>query len=83
MLADFGLRFVFIVLLLSGLSFLGLGLQPPLADWGVAGRARTSAACPSRRPPSSFRRLAIASLTISVNLLIDNLPQKIRDEWTH
>ncbi|MFL6702898.1 MAG: ABC transporter permease, partial [Paraburkholderia graminis] len=34
MLADFGLRFVFIVLLLSGLSFLGLGVQPPNADWG-------------------------------------------------
>lgn len=33
-LADFGLRFVFIVLLLSGLSFLGLGVQPPNADWG-------------------------------------------------
>ena len=35
MLADFGLRFVFIVLLLSGLSFLGLGIQPPEADWGA------------------------------------------------
>ena len=34
-LADFGLRFVFIVLLLSGLSFLGLGVQPPHADWGA------------------------------------------------
>ncbi len=33
-LADVGLRFVFIVLLLSGLSFLGLGVQPPQADWG-------------------------------------------------
>lgn len=34
-LADLGLRFVFIVLLLSGLSFLGLGVQPPNADWGA------------------------------------------------
>lgn len=34
MLADFGLRFVFVVLLLSGLSFLGLGVQPPLPSWG-------------------------------------------------
>jgi len=31
-LTDFGLRFVFAVLLLSGLSFLGLGIQPPDAD---------------------------------------------------
>ena len=34
MLTDFGLRFVFVVLLLSSLSFLGLGVQPPYADWG-------------------------------------------------
>ena len=33
-LTDFGLRFVFVVLLLSSLSFLGLGIQPPDADWG-------------------------------------------------
>ncbi|QWW72254.1 ABC transporter permease [Rhizobium sp. WYJ-E13] len=77
-LADFGLRFVFIVLLLSGLSFLGLGVQPPLADWGalvhenIQGLPFGSAAVIA---PS----IAIASLTISVNLLIDNLPRKIRD----
>ncbi|WP_165223507.1 ABC transporter permease [Affinirhizobium pseudoryzae] len=77
-LADFGLRFVFIVLLLSGLSFLGLGVQPPLADWGalvhenIQGLSFGSAAVIA---PS----IAIASLTISVNLLIDNLPRKIRD----
>jgi len=77
-LADFGIRFVFIVLLLSGLSFLGLGVQPPLADWGalvhenIQGLSFGAAAVIA---PS----LAIASLTISVNLLIDNLPRKIRD----
>lgn len=77
-LADFGLRFVFIVLLLSGLSFLGLGVQPPLADWGalvhenIQGLSFGSAAVIA---PS----IAIASVTISVNLLIDNLPRKIRD----
>ncbi len=49
MLADFGLRFVFIVLLLSGLSFLGLGVQPPNADWGSLCARRTSAACPKAR----------------------------------
>ena len=35
MLADFGLRFVFVVLLLSGMSFLGLGVQPPTPSWGM------------------------------------------------
>ena len=34
-LTDFGLRFVFAVLLLSSLGFLGLGIQPPNADWGA------------------------------------------------
>jgi peptide/nickel transport system permease protein len=77
-LADFGLRFVFIVLLLSGLSFLGLGLQPPLADWGALVRENIGG-LPFAAPAVVVPSLAIASLTISVNLLIDNLPQKIRD----
>ena len=34
LLAEFGLRFVFAILFLSTLSFLGLGIQPPAADWG-------------------------------------------------
>jgi peptide/nickel transport system permease protein len=77
-LADLGLRFVFIVLLLSGLSFLGLGVQPPNTDWGSLVRENIgglSFAAPAVLMPS----LAIATLTISVNLLIDNLPVKIRD----
>jgi peptide/nickel transport system permease protein len=77
-LADFGLRFVFIVLLLSGLSFLGLGVQPPNADWGALVRENIGG-LPFGAPAVMFPSLAIASLTISVNLLIDNLPQKMRD----
>ena len=77
-LADFGLRFVFIVLLLSSLSFLGLGVQPPFADWGALVKENIGGL--SFAPPAViFPSIAIASLTISVNLLIDNLPQKIRD----
>lgn len=77
-LADFGLRFVYTVLLLSGLSFLGLGVQPPSADWGALVRENVSGlayGAPAVIVPS----LAIASLTISVNLLIDNLPRRLRD----
>ncbi|HEV2677159.1 MAG TPA: ABC transporter permease [Aliidongia sp.] len=77
-LADLGLRFVFIVLLLSGLSFLGLGLQPPYADWGALVRENIGG-LPFAAPAVIVPSLAIASLTISVNLLIDNLPHKIRD----
>ncbi|PSC05314.1 DNA-directed RNA polymerase subunit alpha [Alsobacter soli] len=76
--ADVGLRFVFIVLLLSGLSFLGLGVQPPDADWGALVRENISG-LPFGAPAVMFPSIAIASLTISVNLLIDNLPKKTRD----
>ncbi len=77
-LADFGLRFVFIVLLLSGLSVLGLGVQPPDTDWGSLVRENIGA-LPFGAPAVIMPSLAIATLTISVNLLIDNLPVKIRD----
>ena len=77
-LADLGLRFVFIVLLLSGLSFLGLGVQPPFADWGALVRENIGG-LPFGAPAVIVPSIAIATLTISVNLLIDNLPQKIRD----
>jgi peptide/nickel transport system permease protein len=77
-LADFGLRFVFIVLLLSSMSFLGLGVQPPFADWGALVKENIGGLS-SASPAVIFPSIAIASLTISVNLLIDNLPKKIRD----
>lgn len=76
-LTDFGLRFVFVVLLLSGLSFLGLGIQPPRADWGSLVRENVEGiydAAPAVIVPA----LAIATLTIGVNLLIDNLPRRRR-----
>lgn len=77
-LADVGLRFVFIVLLLSGMSFLGLGVQPPEADWGSLVRENIGG-LPFGAPAVMAPSFAIASLTIAVNMLIDNLPQKIRD----
>jgi peptide/nickel transport system permease protein len=77
-LTDFGLRFVFIVLLLSGLSFLGLGVQPPNADWGALVRENIGGLI-FGAPAVIFPSLAIASLTIAVNLVVDNLPRKIRD----
>ena len=73
MLADFGLRFVFVLLLLSGLSFLGLGVQPPDADLGSLVRENISG-LPEGAPAVIAPALAIASLTIGMNLLIDSLP---------
>lgn len=77
-LADVGLRFVFIVLLLSGLSFLGLGVQPPNADWGALVRENIGG-LPFGAPAVMAPSVAIASLTIAINLLIDNPPLRIRD----
>ncbi|WP_172327487.1 ABC transporter permease [Mangrovicoccus sp. HB161399] len=77
-LADLGVRFVFIVLLLSGLSFLGLGVQPPNADWGALVRENIEGLSLGA-PAVIFPCIAIATLTISVNMFIDNLPKKIRD----
>lgn len=77
-LADLGLRFVFIVLVLSGLSFLGLGVQPPYADWGALVRENIEGLSLGA-PAVIFPSVAIASLTISVNMFIDNLPTRIRD----
>jgi peptide/nickel transport system permease protein len=71
-LADFGLRFLFIVLMLSGLSFLGLGIQPPEADWGSLVRENIiglSQGAPAVIVPA----IAIATLTIGVNMTIDSL----------
>jgi peptide/nickel transport system permease protein len=77
MLADFGLRFVFVVLLLSGMSFLGLGVQPPHADLGSLVRENISG-LGDGAPAILMPALAIATLTIGVNLLIDSLPRRAR-----
>lgn len=77
LLADFGLRFVFVVLLLSGLSFLGLGVQPPQADLGALVRENI-AGLGFGAWAVLFPALAIASLTIGVNLVIDALPARRR-----
>ena len=74
-LTDFGLRFVYVVLLLSGLSFLGLGIQPPNADWGALVRENMSGLAEGAAAVLT-PALAIATLTIGVNLLIDNLPRR-------
>lgn len=73
LLADMGLRFVYAVLLLASLSFLGLGVQPPAADWGSLVRENIGA-LPMGGASVIAPALAIASLTIAVNLVIDNLP---------
>jgi peptide/nickel transport system permease protein len=73
LLADMGLRFVYALRLLASLSFLGLGVQPPMADWGSLVRENLGA-LPLGGISVIGPALAIATLTIAVNLVIDNLP---------
>lgn len=73
LLADMGLRFVYAVRLLASLSFLGLGVQPPQADWGSLVRENLGALATGGASVIA-PALAIAALTIAVNLVIDNLP---------
>jgi peptide/nickel transport system permease protein len=78
-LADMGLRFVYSVLLLASLSFLGLGVQPPEADWGSLVRENIGALADGGASVIA-PALAIASLTIAVNMVIDNLPGRAARE---
>jgi peptide/nickel transport system permease protein len=42
LIAEFGLRFCFVFLTIAALSFLGVGIQPPTADWGSMVRENAS-----------------------------------------
>ncbi len=70
--AEFGLRFAFAVLFLSTLSFLGLGIQPPEADWGNMVRDNRDGIIYGI-PAALIPAAAIAMLTISINLIVDSV----------
>jgi peptide/nickel transport system permease protein len=70
LIAEFGLRFCFAFLFLSSLSFLGLGIQPPAADWGGMVRDNANAIGFGLTIPL-IPAAAIAILTIGVNLVVD------------
>lgn len=70
LVAELGLRFIFAVLFISTLSFLGLGVQPPLADWGGIVK-ENSAGLVYGIPAALIPAFAIAALAISVNLVAD------------
>ena len=70
MAAEFGLRFTYSILFLSGLSFLGLGIQPPAADWGMMVKENLSGlyygAWAALLPAA-----AISVITVGINLIVD------------
>ena len=71
LVVDFGIRLSFAILFLSSLSFLGLGVQPPYADWGSLVR-ENMAGLISGSPAAIYPALAIASFTIGLNLIVDD-----------
>jgi len=68
--AEFGLRFCFVFLTISALSFLGLGIQPPLADWGSMVKENATLINYGNVTPL-LPAGAIALLTVSVNFVVD------------
>ncbi len=75
LVAEFGLRFCFVFLLLSALSFLGLGIQPPTADWGSMVRDNATLITFGDFTPI-LPAASIALLTIGVNFIVDWLLHK-------
>ena len=70
LVAEFGLRFCFVFLFIAALSFLGLGIQPPTADWGSMVRENGGAITFGIFVPL-WPAGAIAFLTVGVNLVVD------------
>ena len=81
LLAEFGLRFCFVFLTIASLSFLGVGIQPLLADWGtmvrdLAGFVNFAQFAPMAATAPLLAAGAIALLTVAVNFVVDWMLQK-------
>ncbi len=70
LVAEFGLRFCFVFLSISALSFLGLGIKPPTADWGSMVRESATLITFGDVTPL-LPAGAIALLTVAVNFVVD------------
>lgn len=74
LITDFGLRLIYVILFVASLSFLGLGVQPPQADWGSMVRENLGtlqfgdSVWPVLAPA-----LSIATLTVAINLVVDDV----------
>jgi peptide/nickel transport system permease protein len=82
LVAEFGLRFCFVFLTIASLSFLGVGIQPPTADWGSMVRENATLITYGDITPL-LPAAAIALLTVAVNFVVDWFLHKtsgLRDE---
>jgi peptide/nickel transport system permease protein len=75
LVVEFGLRFCFVFLTISALSFLGLGIKPPTADWGSMVRENATLINYGDVTPL-LPAGAIALLTVAVNFVVDWLLHK-------
>jgi len=78
LVAELGLRFIFMVLFLSSLSFLGLGVQPPESDWGGMVKENKDGII-FGIPAALIPAAAISVLAISVNLVADWILRRTSD----
>lgn len=70
MLSELGMRFCFIFLSIAALSFLGVGIQPPTAEWGAMVR-ETSPLINMGDITPLIPAAAISFLAIAVNFVVD------------
>jgi peptide/nickel transport system permease protein len=70
LITEFGLRYCFVFLTISSLSFLGLGLQPPTADWGLMVKENATLIIYGDITPL-LPAGAIALLTVAINFVVD------------
>lgn len=81
LLVEFAIRASWAVLLISALSFLGFGANPPTADWGLMiadGKSTLSIAAWI----ALFPILALSSLVIGLNLAADGLAKALGVDLT-
>ena len=76
LVAEFGLRFCYVFLMIASLSFLGVGIQPPTADWGSMVRdtgelIQFAAYDVTAAMTPILPAAAIGILTIGVNFVVD------------
>ncbi|MGZ5904726.1 MAG: ABC transporter permease [Reyranella sp.] len=75
---EFGLRFTYAILFLSALSFIGLGVQPPTADWGVMVRENAKGLLYGS-PAALVPAACITLVTLSVNTIVDAFADRDQD----
>lgn len=81
LIVDFGIRLSFTIRFMASLSFLGLGVQPPHADWGSMVRENITGLSGMSMAPI-FPALTIALLTIGLNLIVDDYVARSGQEVT-